>query len=87
MLDIDSAYAELAAKSYAQIQRETAFTWASRAIVYWRLLRESTPTINNVVKYTRLAEEFEHEAREHAALVDDGCVTLNEIQTALRNER
>jgi len=38
-------------------------------------------------KMTRRAEEYEHEAVEHAALVDDACATLMEIQTALAAER
>lgn len=87
MLDLETAFAELQSKSYAQIQRETAYTWASRAIVYWRELRKGNPSIARVVSLTRMAEEYEHEAREHASLVDDGCATLMEIQTALAAER
>lgn len=63
---LDSAARELDARSMSDIQRTTALTWAARAIASFR-------------KYARLhslawlldAEQYAHEATEHAAFVAD----------------
>jgi hypothetical protein len=61
-LNIQAAYAELQGKTRTQIQIDTAKTWAARAIASYMLY----------MKYGHLgrlldAEEYRHEALEHAA--------------------
>jgi hypothetical protein len=55
--DLDSAISELKAKSYEQIEMETAIKWASRSI------------IAKLMKRYDEATDWDREAREHASFV------------------
>lgn len=82
MLDVKKAKDELSKKSYREIQEVTAWTWASRAAASYEnvLTAESEAVIATLL----LAEEYYHEALEHAALVDvGGSDLLNKIQDAV----
>lgn len=65
-LKLDEATAELEDKTYEQIQIETAWKWGSRAVAAYKL---GDPQ----------AQEYEHEALEHAALVDDSGQLIAEL--------
>jgi hypothetical protein len=73
MLDIETAIGhaevELRTKSMREIQRETAYTWAARAIAAHRLLKRTD--VSQRKARTHLAievHEYMHEALEHSAL-------------------
>jgi hypothetical protein len=83
MLDIETAQMEIRTKSKAQIEAETAWTWASRAVACYY---EASSDRNNAVsqaKWLRQAEDYAHEAREHASQVRDGARTLLAVEAAL----
>lgn len=78
MIDLAKAKLELTQKSYAQIQDETAWTWASRACVsYQNCVAEEFP--KKLVCWT-LGEEYYHEAIEHAALNSNNPGLVQQIR-------
>ena len=82
MLNLDKARKELEEKSYHDIQRETAWTWASRACVSYEFVLEAAKD-QKVSAWTQ-AEEYAHEAIEHSSLVEHGAPgLLKEIQDAI----
>jgi hypothetical protein len=82
MLKLKDAKEELSKKCYAEIQEETAWKWASRAAAsYENVLTE--PQVGKIGVFL-MAEEYYHEAIEHAALVDVGAKRLvAEVQQAV----
>ena len=83
MLNLEKARKELEEKSYHDIQRETAWSWASRAAVNYEFVLEAAKD-QKVSAWTQ-AEEYAHEAIEHASLVEkDGPKLLKEIQDAIK---
>ena len=68
---------ELKAKSFRQIQEETARIWCDRAAAAYRLYLEDSSA-----KWLFEGEEFYHEAIEHAASVGPELVAY--VQSALR---
>lgn len=80
MLNLEAAKAELLTKSYNDIQKETAWKWASRAAVtFQEVVRDPINALSSWIA----AEEYFHEAVEHAALYDDTTL-LAEIRDAVR---
>ena len=75
MLNIEEAKKELRKKTYDEIQVETAWKWASRAAA----------SFENVLKMDRedkvsafvVAQEYLHEAVEHASLAEDPSLVLD----------
>ena len=68
--DIEAALTEVQDKTEEEIETETAFKWASRAIACFQLHKET-----KLIKWLLVAEDYRHEAIEHAALVkDDGKI-------------
>lgn len=74
-IDVASAIEELQSKSLEDIEIETAYKWASRAIAAWRLGK-----IEDAVTY-------HHEALEHASLIDDDFETLKNVAVEMSKER
>lgn len=81
MFDLQSALEEVTTKSESQIQIETAYKWASRAIICYRLFVESSD-----LKLFAQAVDYHHEAIEHAASAEDDCRTLRRIEAVLSKE-
>lgn len=73
------ALQELASKSLAQIQQETAYTWAYRAWAARYLAKQYKARGDwaNLLKLTSDATEYEHESLEHAALSGNDDVLTN----------
>jgi hypothetical protein len=82
MLDVETAQMEIRTKSKAQIEAETAWTWASRAVACYFEARSSMDAFEQA-KWLRQAEDYSHEAREHASQVRDGARTLLSVEAAL----
>ena len=78
----NSALREIRSKSDAQIERETAWTWARRAIASMEQFQK-TQDFSWVLR----SETFKHEALEHAATVNDYGKTVKMIQTAIDRGR
>lgn len=76
MIDLDSARKEIREKTLDQIQRETAYKWASRALAAREMFEDDQQFILDYAEYT-------HEALEHAALVDDESF-FQEIRALLK---
>lgn len=84
MLDLDKAQKELAEKTLDQIQRETAWTWASRAAVSFENVLSAS--LEHKVAVFACGQEYLHEAIEHAALVEDGDGDLvDEVKGAVQS--
>ncbi len=62
---VSEARAELSKKSLRMIQRETAITWAARAVASFMSYKRTKN-----LQWLLDAEEYAHEAVEHAALYD-----------------
>ena len=86
MLKVDKAREELKEKSYLEIQKETAWKWASRAAASYELATEEKDLRNKVAIY-QVAEEYYHEAIEHAALCEDRGDLLNKLEKELDKYR
>jgi len=71
------ARADVTTRSLGNIQKETAITWAARAVACLVLYRET-----HEPKWFSDAEEYYHEAVEHAALSGDDEL-LNAIRVAV----
>lgn len=69
MIDLDKARTELSQKNMDQIQKETAYTWASRAIVCYENCLNAKGA--QQLAWWSLAEEYGTEAKEHSALVEN----------------
>ena len=74
MIDIVHAAVELRTTTMQQLQEATAWTWASRAAAAYQFYRSS-----NHLQWLLDAEEYAHEAIEHAALAG----VLPAVQAAL----
>jgi len=83
MLDLNKAIQELGQKDYRQIQTETAWTWASRSAAWYQNCINSKP--NEKLAAWTLAEEYAHEAFEHAALVEGDDNLVKTVRTALHS--
>jgi hypothetical protein len=86
VLDIKKAKEELKEKSYLEIQRQTAITWASRAAASYNLCAEEKDVRRKVAIY-QIAEEYCHEGVEHAALCEDHGKLLAELEKELDPHR
>jgi hypothetical protein len=74
---VPAARAELAKKTCAEIESDTAVTWAARAVAAFELYRQS-----GKLETFSVAIIFENEALEHAANGPEG--TLPRIKDELR---
>lgn len=81
MLKVKEAEKELKEKSYREIQKETAWKWASRAAASYEQCVK-VKKADKLVHWT-IAEEFYHEAVEHAALVEGEEDLLKSIREAV----
>lgn len=77
-LDIDKALKELKQTSLADIQKATAYTWASRACAAFQYAMETKDNAEHI-KWLSDYGEYKHEAIEHAALQEQGSGLLTEI--------
>lgn len=81
MIDLAKAKVELQQKTYAQIQEETAWTWASRACVsYQNCVSEEFP---KKLGWWSLGEEYYHEAVEHAGFNAENPSLVQQIRDAV----
>ena len=85
-LKLDKAKEELKEKSYLEIQKQTAWTWGSRAAVSYDLAIEEKDSHRKVALFM-VAEEYYHEAIEHAALYEDGGELLGKVDKELQPYR
>jgi hypothetical protein len=82
-LKIEDSLKELEEKSISDIQKETAWKWAGRAAAAYEKLAETGDW-----KWENDAEEYRHEAVEHAALIGDVHPdVLEEIHRSLKKYR
>lgn len=80
--DIAKADAELRVKTIQQIQTETAYVWASRAIVCYDRYRHEW---NNTYHWLRDGDEYAAEAIEHAGLA--GPTVYQKVWAAIEGAR
>ncbi len=79
--DFQAALTEIQEKSDSKIQIETAYKWGSRAIVCYRIYAKTKD-----LKWLQRAEDYKHEAVEHASLADDDFETLKLVTERLKQE-
>lgn len=82
-LDVGKALPEIQDKTTEQINRDTAYTWGSRAIACFQLAKEAKTEEERDALVAR-ALDFRHEALEHASLVEDGGKLVGELQEATK---
>ncbi len=80
-LDLKAAAKEISEKTDSTIQIETAYKWASRAAVCYLLFRKT-----GKLKWLQRAEDYKHEAVEHASLADDDFETLKLVTEELKGD-
>ena len=85
-LKVDKAREELKETSYLEIQKKTAWTWASRSAASYDLAIEEKDLCRKVAVF-QVAEEYHHEAIEHAALYEDGGDLLKKVDRELEPYR
>ena len=71
------AQRELAQKSRSQIEEETAFKWAARAVAAYRQVR--VPPYQKA-RWLRDADHYKEEALEHAAMADESGEVLRAVR-------
>jgi hypothetical protein len=81
-LDIKTSLAEIQQKSLTEIQRETAEKWCARSLAAYMLFHEHGDTT-----WYLDAEEYRHEALEHAALIEDDGATFREVMSVVNKAR
>lgn len=86
MFDVDAALREVRSKTHDQIERETAYKWGSRAIACYILLRDEGYPGKRLDWFLK-AEDFRHEALEHAAMAGDAGMTLREVEAEIERHR
>ena len=69
---VDEAAREIRQRSRNQIEKDTAFKWAARAIAAYELFR-SAPHLH---RWIRDSQTYFDEALEHAALADESGEVL-----------
>lgn len=82
-LNVPKALEEVQSKSTEEINRDTAYTWGSRAAACFELAEKA----NDEKEKDRLlarALDFRHESLEHASLVEDGGKLVGEIQNLVK---
>jgi hypothetical protein len=79
---VDAAQKELTENSYAEVQRDTSFKWAARAIVKYNDFERS----GNIEDFLT-GDEYRHEAIEHSAEVRDQGATMAEIEAEINRHR
>jgi len=67
---VEQARQELMEKSYQDIQQETAYKWAGRAYAAYEVVFR-VDSSSEQIGWFHVAEEYRHEALEHASLVED----------------
>lgn len=80
--DIKAALKEVQEKDEEDIEIETSYKWASRAIACFQLYTET-----ELVTWLLKGEDYRHEALEHAALAKDHGKTLNIIDKEIEKHR
>jgi hypothetical protein len=85
-LKVKEAREELGGKSYLEIQKDTAWKWASRGAASYDLSIEEKDLARKVAIFS-VAEEYYHEAVEHAALYEDGGELLGKVDKELEQYR
>ncbi len=76
MTQLDEAREEVQVKSRSQIEEETAYKWAARAVA----AHENYAQTRNV-SWLRDCQDYYHEAVEHAALADHSGAVLRAVRT------
>ena len=66
---------EILSKSCGEIERETAFKWAARAVAAYTIFRET-----RLHRWLRDSEQYLDEAFEHAALADGSGEALRAVR-------
>jgi hypothetical protein len=66
---------EVLQKPRSQIEQETAFKWAARAVVTYDLFRST-----RLPRWLHDSSEYGHEAIEHAALADESGEVLRAVR-------
>lgn len=82
MINLKEALVELQQKDYRTIQEETAWKWASRSCASYENCATVEGQSAKLVCWT-LAEEYYHEAVEHAALVEGNESLVNQVRQAV----
>lgn len=85
-LDIGKAMREITTKTEEQIEQETAITWAARAVACYQLVLRSVDRRQQTLLFSQ-ADDFKHEALEHASLAGDRGQLLNQLATAIEESR
>jgi hypothetical protein len=80
---LDDARRELAEKSRGQIDTETAWKWAARAVAACQLAREA-PRPELATALVCDMNYYADEAIEHAALADSTGATLQAVRAWMR---
>lgn len=79
--DIQAAYVEVTTKSKAQIEKETAYKWGSRAIACFKLYHSTGD-----MRWFLQGEDHRHEAIEHAAFAEEPGL-IEHIKNAIDTTR
>jgi hypothetical protein len=77
-LDVESALEEVSSKTDKDIEEETAWKWASRAVACYKNF-----VATNDKKWLLRVDSYSQEALEHAALVRDGGATVGQVEKAM----
>ena len=84
MWDIEKAFLEVQKRTNSDIDKETAYKWASRAAACLIYIKKTKPEGKEKVKWFLRSQEFYHEALEHAALTPDPGALIKEINDKLK---
>lgn len=84
--DIKEAIKEVKEKTKQQVDIDTAHKWANRAIACL-LIAKQTEEGKERLKWIDFADDYRHEALEHAATADDDGKTLKEVVAKIEKYR
>ena len=82
-LDVKRAEREIASKTQARIDRDTAATWAARAVAYRRAAERADAAGRSSCKLWKGYDDARHEAIEHAGSADESGRTVKAVVQAI----
>lgn len=84
-LAVEKATEEVRSKTGEEVDRETANTWAARAVASYRLSVNATSIREKVTRFSE-GDDYRHEALEHAGTSGDS-ETLRRVESDTAKER
>lgn len=83
MINLTDARKKLLTKTHQQINADSAYSWASLAMVALELAAKSK-TQDEALQWLIQSDEYKNESYEHSSLIDDDGVLLRKLSREIK---